>query len=176
MKQGSAFYTSLDNKMVYLLLGSNLGDSAALLEEAIEAIAKRIGTLSRRSAVYETQAWGKEDQPNFLNQAIAVETNLSPLEVLEQALWIEKELGRVRLERWGARLIDIDVILYGNEVVDIEDKLQVPHPQMQNRRFVLEPLAEIAGAALHPILNQTISEILLNLNDTLEVSKTKYNT
>ncbi len=176
MKQASGFYLQLDRKMVYLLLGSNLGDKAALLREAVAQVAENIGTVRCRSSIYETAAWGKEDQPNFLNQAIGVETALSPLEVLDKALWIEKELGRVRLERWGSRLIDIDVILYGDEIIDVKDRLQVPHPQMQNRRFVLEPLAEIAGGVLHPILNQTISEILLNLNDTLEVSKTKYNT
>lgn len=161
----------LDTKIVYLLLGSNLGDREGLIIDALERIQHEIGEIVSKSSRYETAAWGKEDQPSFLNIAAGVATKLSPLEVLDKALAIELELGRVRKEKWGARLIDIDVILYGNEIVDEAEKLQIPHPRMQERRFVLEPLAEIAGKLIHPVIQRSITEILNELNDNLTVSK-----
>jgi 2-amino-4-hydroxy-6-hydroxymethyldihydropteridine diphosphokinase len=161
----------LEIKMVYLLLGSNLGDRFKLIEDAASMIEQHIGTVEVSSSLYETAAWGKEDQPAFLNSVVAVNTSLSPMEVLEKALWIEKELGRVRHEKWGSRLIDIDILLYDKEIIDIEETLQVPHPQMQYRKFVLMPLAEIAGDLIHPVLQIPVKEILLHLRDNLEVSK-----
>jgi 2-amino-4-hydroxy-6-hydroxymethyldihydropteridine diphosphokinase len=160
----------LDGKKIYLLLGSNLGDRAQLIGDAIEKIGQQIGTVFTRSALYETAAWGKEDQPAFLNVALGVDTGLAPLEVLKKALQIEQELGRIREVKWGSRLIDIDIILYEDLVVDEYD-LQIPHPQMQYRGFVLKPLAEIAATALHPVLKKTVSELLQNLPDDLAVSK-----
>ena len=161
----------LDTKIVYLLLGSNLGDRNALIEEAIVAIQQEIGQVSSRSSIYETAAWGKEDQPGFLNIALGVATTLGAQEVLVRALNIEKDLGRVRLEKWGARLIDIDIIFYGDEVISIAGQLEVPHPEMHKRKFVLVPMAEIASNYIHPVLNQTLPEILSSLPDDLKVLK-----
>jgi 2-amino-4-hydroxy-6-hydroxymethyldihydropteridine diphosphokinase len=159
----------LDTKIVYLLLGSNLGDRNALLEQAIAAIQDRIGELKARSSTYETAAWGKEDQPGFLNIALAVATNLTAEEVLVEALSIERELGRQRLEKWGARLIDIDIIFYAQEVISIAGVLEVPHPEMHNRKFVMVPMVEIAAGYFHPVLKKKLTEILMELPDDLEV-------
>lgn len=160
-----------DNKKVYLLLGSNLGDREQLIEEAIALINSEIGEVFAKSSVYETAAWGKEDQPSFLNVALGVETKLTPIEVLNLALKIEQELGRIRHEKWGSRLIDIDIIFYDDIVVDMGPELQVPHPQMQYRKFVLEPLAEIAADYVHPVLKITVREVLERLQDNLSVSR-----
>jgi 2-amino-4-hydroxy-6-hydroxymethyldihydropteridine diphosphokinase len=161
----------LDYNKVYLLLGSNMGARLQLLETAIKNINQRIGEVVEKSSIYETAAWGKTDQPGFLNIAIAVNTLLSPLEVLTRALDIESQLGRIREEKWGARLIDIDIIFYGNDIVNIPDQLQIPHPEMHKRKFVLEPLVEIAPALQHPMLNKSLSELLLELSDDLDVTK-----
>ena len=161
----------LDTKKVYLLLGSNLGDRFQLISDAIEKIGERIGSIVATSSIYETEPWGKTDQPGFLNVALAVDTTLSATEVLTAALEIEQELGRVRIEKWGARLMDIDIILYDNQVIDLTGQLQVPHPEMHRRKFVLEPLNEIAGAVIHPIINKSISSLLIELNNGLLVAK-----
>ncbi|RZK65822.1 MAG: 2-amino-4-hydroxy-6-hydroxymethyldihydropteridine diphosphokinase [Pedobacter sp.] len=163
--------TALEYQTAYLLLGGNLGDREDNLRKAIALIAENIGSVVSISALYETAAWGKTDQPSFLNQAVAVETNFPAIEVLNKALEIEKVLGRVRKDKWGERLIDIDLILYGNEVIDIENKLQVPHPHMQERRFVMAPLAEIAPGIVHPILGKTILDIFENITDKLDAKK-----
>jgi 2-amino-4-hydroxy-6-hydroxymethyldihydropteridine diphosphokinase len=161
----------LECSMVYLLLGSNLGERKELINEAILRIGERIGPVVSKSAIYETAAWGKEDQPSFLNAAVGVETKMTAYEVLDAVLTIEQELGRVRMERWGARVIDIDVILYGQEIIDDGERLQIPHPRMQDRKFVLEPLAEIAGNIKHPIFKEDISKLLSLLKDNLTVLK-----
>ena len=161
----------LDTENVFLLLGSNLGDRKALIDAGLREIELRIGSAFGISSFYETAAWGREDQPSFLNVAVGLKTILSPIQVLEKVLEIELELGRVRHEKWAERLIDIDVIFYGNWVVDMGDRLQIPHPQMQFRKFVLEPLSEIAPAYVHPVLRLNVSEILERLNDNLSVSK-----
>jgi len=160
----------LNCKKVYLLLGSNLGDRQELLRKAVEEIGRKIGVVFARSSVYQTAAWGNQDQPAFLNIAIGVETPSDPFSVLRHALEIERSLGRDRTEKWGARLIDIDIIFYGNEIIREQD-LSIPHPHMQHRRFVLEPLAEIAPDHLHPVLHQKVSDLLADLTDDLMVSK-----
>ncbi len=162
---------ALEYQTAYLLLGGNLGDRVANLKKAIELLNDKVGGVLSVSSLYETAAWGKTDQPAFLNQAVALQTRLSALEVLDLALNIEQELGRVRKDKWGERLIDIDLILFGDQVINIPDKLQVPHPHMQHRKFVMEPLAEIAPDVLHPVLGETMLSICQNISDPLEVKK-----
>lgn len=159
-----------DKNTAYLLLGSNLGNREKLLVDALILIGERVGDIMLSSSIYETEAWGKTDQAGFLNVAVAVNTMLYPLQLLETVLKIESDLGRVRDEKWGPRLIDIDIILYGDEIVE-QDDLQIPHSQMQFRRFVLLPLAEIAPNLIHPILKQSISVLLDNLSDQSLVLK-----
>ncbi|GGC58253.1 2-amino-4-hydroxy-6-hydroxymethyldihydropteridine diphosphokinase [Pedobacter quisquiliarum] len=161
----------LEYKEVYMLLGSNLGDREMMMQQAVERIEAEIGVISARSAYYETEPWGNTNQPPFINMAIAVRTWMPPLEVLETALNIEKSLGRKRLVRWGSRTIDIDLIFYADDIIAIEDKLYIPHPEMQNRRFVLEPLAEIAADYIHPVLKKSIKELLQSLMDITSVEK-----
>ncbi|WP_443939594.1 2-amino-4-hydroxy-6-hydroxymethyldihydropteridine diphosphokinase [Pedobacter sp. MW01-1-1] len=162
---------ALEHTIAYLLLGSNLGDREELLLKARVLIEQNIGKVIATSSLYETAAWGKLDQPAFLNQAIGVETALEAIDVLDKALEIELQLGRVRFEKWGERVIDIDLVLFGSEIIDMGEKLQVPHPHMQNRRFVMEPLAEIAGELIHPVLEETIAHIAENVADSLTVKK-----
>ncbi len=161
----------LDANPVFLLLGSNLGNREDNLNNAIVLINKDLGKIIAQSFVYETAAWGKTDQPKFLNIAVELNVNLKPLQLLNKILGIEAKLGRVRKEKWGERLIDIDIILYGNEIINIKDKLQIPHPEMQNRKFVMVPLVQIAPLFVHPIFKKTNSEILINLKDNLAVTK-----
>jgi 2-amino-4-hydroxy-6-hydroxymethyldihydropteridine diphosphokinase len=144
---------------VYLLLGSNLGNRKEILEKAIELLAQKVGVIISQSKDYETEPWGVTDhQPDFLNLAIEIHTTLKPLEVLEQTQIIESQLGRVRKEKWGARLIDIDMIFYGNEIID-EPNLKIPHPLMEERDFVLTPMTEIAPDFVHPIRGKTVLEL-----------------
>jgi 2-amino-4-hydroxy-6-hydroxymethyldihydropteridine diphosphokinase len=161
----------LDREITYLLLGGNLGNREQYLEDALKLIEERAGKIKAKSAIYETAAWGKTDQPGFLNLAVEVETTLKPIELLHVVLGIEEFLGRIREEKWGARVIDIDIILYGEEIVNMANELQIPHPEMQNRKFVMEPLAEIAPNFIHPVFKQTILKIFATLTDNLSVSK-----
>ena len=153
---------------IYLLLGANLNDRVQTLRRAAELIAERIGSVVRQSGLYETAPWGVADQPAYLNQVLAVETMLLPEAVLVQTQRIEAELGRVRLERWGARVIDVDVLYYDDLVTESET-LTIPHPYLHQRRFTLVPLAEIAPEFVHPILRKTTVELLAECEDTSDV-------
>ena len=154
----------------YILLGSNLGDSKKYISNAIVAIAKKIGLVQAKSALYQTAAWGKLDQPEFINQVIEVKTKLSPQLLLKYILEIEKMLGRERLEKWGSRTIDIDILFYDDQIIKELD-LIIPHPFLQVRRFTLMPLSEIAPELIHPILLKNISQLLNELDDDLSVKK-----
>ncbi|TFF35962.1 2-amino-4-hydroxy-6-hydroxymethyldihydropteridine diphosphokinase [Mucilaginibacter psychrotolerans] len=155
---------------VFLLLGTNLGNRQLHLQQAIEHVRQQISEVINASAVYETQSWGKTDEPDYLNQVIQLETDLPARNVLEKILTIELQMGRTREVKWGSRIIDIDILFYGNEVID-EPGLVVPHPQLHNRRFTLEPLAELAPDMLHPVLNKNILVLKNELKDSLIVKK-----
>lgn len=154
----------------YLLLGANLGDRATNLQMARSLIENSAGTILMSSSIYESAAWGKEDQPDFLNQVICISTSLNPHALLEKLSWIEISLGRLREVKWGARLIDIDILFYEDLIV--EDKvLTIPHPGIPNRRFTLAPLNEITSGFIHPKLNKTVSQLLDECPDKLKVWK-----
>jgi 2-amino-4-hydroxy-6-hydroxymethyldihydropteridine diphosphokinase len=153
---------------VYLLLGSNVGDRQANLKKASELISEEVSPVVATSKLYETAAWGKTDQSPFLNQAIIVKTSIKPLILLSLLKNIERKVGRVDTEKWGPRVIDIDILLYGSEIIH-EPELQVPHPYLPVRRFALLPLAEIAEEVIHPILKKTIAELLAECPDTSDV-------
>ena len=154
----------------YILLGSNLGNSIKYLSDAILEIEYKLGTISSKSSLYQTASWGKHDQPDFINQVIELKTSLSPAELLKAVLQIENDLGRQRLEKWGSRTIDIDILLYEDQIVNTAN-LVIPHPYLSVRRFSLMPLSEIAPNLLHPILKKSITELLNELTDNLFVKK-----
>lgn len=153
---------------VYLALGSNEGDRVLQLKTAINSIAAHCGPLLQLSPVYETAPWGVADQPDYLNMVIVVETSILPHQLLSALQEIEAGMHRVREERWGQRTIDIDILLYGNEVINTTD-LVVPHPRIQDRLFVLVPMAAIAPDLIHPTLLKTVAELLSECKDELEV-------
>jgi 2-amino-4-hydroxy-6-hydroxymethyldihydropteridine diphosphokinase len=153
---------------IYLIIGGNEGDRLDYLQHARLAIEDRIGQIVHQSAVYESDSWGNEDQPAFLNQVIHVDTPLEPRELLNQCLAIELHFGRVRKTRWGNRSLDIDILYYNNLLMN-DSGLKLPHPCRLTRRFVLTPLAEIAAVEVDPIEHKTIRELLLQCTDPLRV-------
>jgi len=167
------FAASAENRYmnkVYLLTGGNMGNRAANLAEAEKRITMQVGKVIMASSLYETLAWGITDQPPFLNQVLCVDTTQSATELLETVLDIELQMGRQRLQKYGPRVIDIDILLFNHEVINLPN-LAVPHPFLHQRRFTLEPLAEIAPDYKHPVLHQNIAELLTNCIDTLDVKK-----
>lgn len=160
---------NLEQHHVFLLLGSNVGDRMQHLTDARKAIERNIGTIIQASRVYETEAWGVELQGPFLNQALEIETALSPEEVLQVAQSVEHQSGRTRSERWGPRTLDIDIAFYDDRIINSAD-LTVPHPGIHQRNFALIPLIEIAGHMMHPVLQTTLKELFEQSTDRREVS------
>ncbi|MEJ0032240.1 MAG: 2-amino-4-hydroxy-6-hydroxymethyldihydropteridine diphosphokinase [Bacteroidota bacterium] len=153
---------------IYLLLGSNLGDRLHHLKEATD----RLGDVVASSSVYVTAAWGKTDQPEFYNQVVEVDTKLTPEKLLDRIQEIEIELGRKRIEKWGPRVIDIDILFF-KDIIIKKDKLVIPHPEIQNRRFTLIPLHELTNRT-HPVLKKTISQLLEECKDPLPVTRLQH--
>jgi len=154
----------------YLLIGGNEGDRIAQLASARAHISAAAGMLKRTSAIYETEPWGKSDQGWFLNQALELETEHDAASLLVLLLGIEEKMGRRRSEKYGARLIDIDILFFNDAIVR-EPGLVIPHPEIQNRRFVLAPLDDIASDHIHPVLRRSVRELLLACTDQLQVKK-----
>ena len=143
----------------YLGLGTNLSDRWSNLREALRLLAAGSGLrLARCSQVYETEPWGVTEQPRFLNCVAEVSSTLAPEPLLAQCKEVEERLGRVPGPRWGPRLIDVDILLYGTQVVELPD-LEIPHPRLHLRAFALVPLAELAPSAVHPVLGRNIGEL-----------------
>ena len=148
---------------IYLGLGTNLGDRAANLQAATQGLATKM-VITAVSPIYQTPPWGIADQPDFLNLCLAAKTDLSPAEVLTFVKSLEVALGREPAERWGPRLIDIDLLFYANQIIETE-KLTIPHPGLAERVFVLRPLADIAPEFVHPVLNETIADLAARVAD-----------
>ncbi|MEO6490988.1 MAG: 2-amino-4-hydroxy-6-hydroxymethyldihydropteridine diphosphokinase [Ferruginibacter sp.] len=157
---------------IYLLLGSNMGNSRKRLAEAILHIEKKIGDVIRQSSVYQTAAWGKRDQADFLNQVIVIKSNFTAEQIMQTILTIETKMGRVRNKKNDPRIIDID-ILYYNKIILERNNLIIPHPAIQARRFVLVPLNELAPLFIHPLFMKTNHRLLQECEDTLDVKKIK---
>lgn len=157
--------------IVYLLLGGNLGNSKKIFKHAIQMLEITVGPVSH-SSLYESQPWGFKHKNNFINQALKVSTNLSPIQILNACLLVEQKLGRIRVkaENYQARIIDIDILLFNTEIIKDRD-LIIPHIHLHNRRFALLPLSEIASNQIHPKFDKTISQLLYSCSDNSYVRK-----
>jgi 2-amino-4-hydroxy-6-hydroxymethyldihydropteridine diphosphokinase len=154
---------------IFISLGTNLGDREKNLRDAVDLVAQLPGTqLVKQSKIYTTAAWGKTDQPDFLNAVMEISSNLSAGELMEALLQLEEKMGRVRNDHWGPRIIDMDILFYGEEIID-SLTLHVPHPELQNRNFVLVPLHEIAPAFIHPVFKKSAAQLLEECPDKLPV-------
>lgn len=158
------------NNVVFILLGSNLGDRSTNLAIARQEISRLIGASITTSSIFKTAAWGNPNQPDFYNQVIKLNTVLPPEEVLINTRAIENEMGRIRQEKWEPRIIDIDILFYGNRILN-GPELTIPHPQIPNRRFTLLPLHQIASDFMHPSLQKSIKQLLEECTDSLEVER-----
>ena len=153
-----------------ILTGGNIGDRANNLQQAAESIEKFCGKIVAKSSIYETAAWGNQNQADFLNQVLEIETHISASSLLRKLLAIEQNMGRQRTEKNAPRIIDLDILFYNNFIIKLPH-LQVPHPLIAERRFVLEPLNEIASDFIHPVTHQTVHQLLMTCLDPLDVKK-----
>lgn len=153
----------------YISLGTNIGDRKANLKDALSMISERIGKIINFSSVYETEPWGHHSQPDFYNQVVQIETVLGPTELLAGLMCIEETMGRVRTFKNASRLIDLDILFYDDIILE-ENGVQIPHPQIANRRFVLVPLNEIAPDLVDPQSKKDVSALLANCSDPLHVT------
>jgi 2-amino-4-hydroxy-6-hydroxymethyldihydropteridine diphosphokinase len=154
---------------LYLLLGGNLGDKRKIFAEITELLQNRLGEITAQSAIYETEPWGFESDDLFWNQAIEITTSLLPEEVLQATQQTEQDQGRIRkANQYDSRIIDIDILFYGNQIIN-QQNLIVPHPRIQERKFALVPLNEIAPELVHPVFQKSIGQLLHECQDKLEV-------
>ncbi|WP_142682941.1 2-amino-4-hydroxy-6-hydroxymethyldihydropteridine diphosphokinase [Chitinophaga polysaccharea] len=153
-----------------LLIGGNLGDRTGNLQKAVQLIAQTAGEVVQTSALYQTAPWGAVDQPDYLNQGVEIRTSLDALTLLHTLLEIERKIGRIRQEKWGARVIDIDLIFFNDSIHSLPE-LKVPHPRMHLRQFVLVPLMEIIPDYMHPVLHKTVRELAASCPDTLPANR-----
>lgn len=155
--------------VAYLILGGNIGNKLENLIQTRDLISEHIGAITKVSDIFVTAAWGNTDQPDFYNQALCVETTLSAAELLKELLKIEAAAGRIRDgKKWSERTMDIDILFYNDEIID-EPQLRIPHPHLAERRFVLAPLAQIAGEHIHPESHRSINQLLHECADISEI-------
>jgi 2-amino-4-hydroxy-6-hydroxymethyldihydropteridine diphosphokinase len=154
----------------YLLIGGNEGDRIGHLAEARLNIELYCGPVTEQSSIYETAAWGKTDQADFLNQALLLLTSLTAPALMTTLLEIERKMGRSRGEKWGSRVIDIDILFFNTDIVNLP-QLVIPHPEIWRRRFALAPMVEIAAQYVHPVLHKNIHQLLEECPDKLDVKK-----
>ncbi|MHA8050943.1 2-amino-4-hydroxy-6-hydroxymethyldihydropteridine diphosphokinase [Aquirufa sp. ROCK-SH2] len=150
--------------ITYLSLGGNLGNTIEIFQETYQILEKKVGEITKFSSFYQTAAWGPIKQADFINQVIEVSTRLSATDLMQTLLEIEKEMGRIRDERWGPRTLDLDILFFGDQII-AKENLEIPHPRMEDRKFVLIPLAEINPNFIHPKSQKTVKQILLECED-----------
>lgn len=155
--------------IVYILTGGNVGKRLINLGNAQKFLEDEIGKIEKSSSIYETAAWGNNDQPDFYNQAHIIKTKLSPEDIMQKILKIEEKMGRVRTFKNAARIIDIDILFFNEEIIN-KPGLIIPHAEIANRRFVLEPLNELSPHMIHPRLNESVKELLSTCKDMLKVA------
>ena len=153
---------------VYIQLGSNIGKRESFITKSMHKVEDDIGKIITASSIFETTAWGNENQNSFLNSVIEIKTPFDAFTILQKSQEIENHLGRERSDKWGERTIDIDILFYNNKIINTKE-LTIPHPLVQNRKFVLVPLSEIAPNYMHPILKKNISTLLSECKDTQKV-------
>jgi len=155
---------------IFILLGSNLGDRQENLDRARHEISRSVGEIITTSSIYKTAAWGNTNQPDFYNQVIEIRSTLDPDKLFLETQLIEQKMGRVRKEKWSPRIIDIDILFFGDLIIETEN-LTIPHREIPNRKFTLLPLAEVTPDFIHPVLKKSVLQMLAACTDELPVAK-----